>query len=50
MLRDLFAIRRNAARGRYERRVIPHPTFAPEAEVIASFESESPNSLASPRD
>lgn len=47
MLRDLFAIRRNAARGKYQRRVIPHPAFAPESEVIAGFEAETPNNAAS---
>lgn len=40
MLCDLFTIRRNAARGRYKRRVLTHPSFAPEAAVIASFEVE----------
>jgi dolichyl-phosphate beta-glucosyltransferase len=47
MLRDLIAIRGNALRGRYQRRVVPHPTFAPESEVIAGFEIEAPNSAAS---
>lgn len=47
MLRDLLSIRRNALRGRYQRRVIPHPTYAPEAQVIAGFELEAPNSAAS---
>lgn len=47
MLRDLFAIRRNAAHGKYQRRVVPHPTFTPEAEIIASFEIDTPNSAAS---
>ncbi|HEU0027126.1 MAG TPA: glycosyltransferase [Ktedonobacterales bacterium] len=47
MLGDLFAIRRNALRGRYQRRVVPHPSFAPESEVIASFEIEAHNSAAS---
>ncbi len=47
MLRDLLTIQRNALHGRYQRRVVPHPTFAPESEVIAGFEIEAPNSAAS---
>ncbi len=47
MLRDLFAIWRNALRGRYHRRVVPHPTYAPESEVIAGFEIETPHSATS---
>lgn len=50
MVRDLFTIRRNAARGRYRRRVLPHPTFAPEADVITGFEIETPNGAATVQD
>lgn len=46
MLRDLLTVRRNALRGRYQRRVVPHPSFAPERQVIDRFEVEAPNSAA----
>lgn len=50
MLRDLLTIRRNAARGVYERRVLPHPAFGPATEVITGFEIEASNSAASLHD
>jgi dolichyl-phosphate beta-glucosyltransferase len=46
MLGDLLTIRHNAGRGRYQRRVVPHPSYAPESDVIAGFEAEAPNSAA----
>jgi dolichyl-phosphate beta-glucosyltransferase len=47
MAHDLITIRINAARGRYARRVVPHPAFVPDPPAIAQIEGDSPHSAAS---